>query len=78
MSRNAMGTWLKYGAFEEAQRDFERARSVYERALDVDHRNTTLWLKCSPPARTSTHANPHASPRLTRPSTHTAPTRCCG
>ena len=28
MSRNAMGTWLKYAAFEEAQRDFERARSV--------------------------------------------------
>ncbi|WAR18187.1 CRNL1-like protein [Mya arenaria] len=23
----------------------ERARSVYERALDVDHRNITLWLK---------------------------------
>ena len=57
MSRNAMGTWLKYGSFEEAQRDFERARSVYERALDVDHRNTTLWLKYS--SRTS---NPHLLP----------------
>jgi crooked neck len=22
-----------------------RARSVYERALDVDHRNITLWLR---------------------------------
>lgn len=22
-----------------------RARSIYERALDVDHRNITLWLK---------------------------------
>ena len=33
MSRHAIGTWLKYAAFEEAQRDFERARSVYERAL---------------------------------------------
>ena len=22
-----------------------RARSVYERALDIDHRNITLWLK---------------------------------
>lgn len=22
-----------------------RARSIYERALDVDHRNVTLWLK---------------------------------
>lgn len=25
--------------------DFFRARSIYERALDVDHRNITLWLK---------------------------------
>lgn len=24
---------------------FFRARSIYERALDVDHRNITLWLK---------------------------------
>lgn len=24
---------------------FLRARSIYERALDVDHRNITLWLK---------------------------------
>ena len=45
MSKHAIGTWLKYAAFEEAQRDFERMRSVYERAVDVDHRNTTLWLK---------------------------------
>jgi len=22
-----------------------RARSVYERALDIDHRNITVWLK---------------------------------
>ena len=22
-----------------------RARSIYERALDVDHRNITIWLK---------------------------------
>jgi tetratricopeptide (TPR) repeat protein len=24
---------------------FHRARSIYERALDVDHRNITLWLR---------------------------------
>ena len=24
---------------------FYRARSIYERALDVDHRNIALWLK---------------------------------
>jgi crooked neck len=26
---------------------FHRARSIYERALDVDHRNITLWLRYS-------------------------------
>ena len=57
MSRNAMGTWLKYAAFEEAQRDFERARSVYERALDVDHRNTTLWLKYAEMEMRNRHIN---------------------
>lgn len=30
-------TYLLYSNF--------RARSIYERALDVDHRNITLWLK---------------------------------
>ena len=45
MNRNAIGAWIKYAAFEEAQRDFERARSVYERAIDVDHRNVNIWLK---------------------------------
>jgi len=57
MSRNAKGTWLKYGSFEEAQRDFERARSVYERALDVDHRNTTLWLKYAEMEMRNRHIN---------------------
>jgi crooked neck len=57
MSRNAMGTWLKYAAFEEAQRDFERARSVYERALDVDHRNSMLWLKYAEMEMRNRHIN---------------------
>ena len=57
MSRNAMGTWLKYAAFEEAQRDFDRARSVYERAVDVDHRNTTLWLKYAEMEMRNRHIN---------------------
>ena len=65
MSRNAMGTWLKYAAFEEQQRDFERARSVYERALDVNHRNTTLWLKYSLAPSTQTSC-PRLSPRASR------------
>ena len=57
MSRNAIGTWLKYAAFEEAQRDFERSRSVYERAIDVDHRNTTLWLKYAEMEMRNRHLN---------------------
>jgi crooked neck len=57
MSKHAVGTWLKYAAFEEAQRDFERARSVYERAIDVDHRNTTLWLKYAEMEMRNRHIN---------------------
>eukprot|EP00965_Chrysotila_dentata_P216027 6189128-Pleurochrysis_carterae.AAC.2 len=57
MNRNAIGAWLKYAAFEEAQRDFERARSVYERALDVDHRNSTIWLKYAEMEMRNRHIN---------------------
>ncbi|XP_073000059.1 uncharacterized protein [Typha latifolia] len=37
--------WVKYAAWEEQQTDFMRARSVWERALEVDYRSHTLWLK---------------------------------
>ncbi|KAK9114221.1 hypothetical protein Syun_021018 [Stephania yunnanensis] len=37
--------WIKYAKWEESQKDFARARSVWERALEVDYRNPTLWLK---------------------------------
>ena len=57
MNRNAVGSWIKYAAFEEAQRDFERARSVYERAIDVDHRNTALWLKYAEMEMRNRHIN---------------------
>ena len=39
------GVWVKYAQWEEQQKDFRRARSVWERALETDHRNTSLWLK---------------------------------
>ena len=32
---------MKYAAWEESQNEFERARSVYERCLDVDYRKFT-------------------------------------
>jgi crooked neck len=37
--------WVKYAQWEEQQKDFRRARSVWERALEADSRNTSIWLK---------------------------------
>ncbi|CAJ2647081.1 unnamed protein product [Trifolium pratense] len=37
--------WVKYAEWEESQKDFDRARSVWERVLEVDYKNHTLWLK---------------------------------
>lgn len=36
---------MKYAQWEESQKDFRRARSVWERALEADHRNVSIWLK---------------------------------
>ena len=44
-NRSVMSNWIKYARWEESQNEMSRARSVYERALDVDHRNITVWLK---------------------------------
>ncbi|XP_060670702.1 uncharacterized protein LOC112488786 [Ziziphus jujuba] len=39
-------TWIKYAHWEgESQKDLRRARSVYERALEVDYRNHSTWIK---------------------------------
>jgi len=43
--REHIGTWVKYARFEEENKELERARSIYERALEVDHRGPLLWLK---------------------------------
>ncbi|CAN1751072.1 Crooked neck-like protein 1 [Linum perenne] len=40
-----ISVWVKYAQWEESQKDFSRARSVWERALEVDYRQHTLWLK---------------------------------
>ncbi|KAA8528264.1 hypothetical protein F0562_035485 [Nyssa sinensis] len=37
--------WIKYAKWEESQKDFNRARSVWERCLEVHKGNHTLWLK---------------------------------
>ncbi|CAA0382256.1 unnamed protein product [Arabidopsis thaliana] len=38
--------WVRYAQWEESQMDLERARSVWERALEGEnYRNHTLWVK---------------------------------
>lgn len=36
---------MQYATWEEKQKDFRRARSVWERALDVNYNAVNLWLK---------------------------------
>ena len=43
--REHIGNWVKYARFEEENKEYERARSVFERALEVDHRSSQLWLR---------------------------------
>lgn len=43
--RQNIGCWVRYANWESSQQEFDRARSIYERALDVDYRNQSLWLK---------------------------------
>ena len=43
--REDMGNWVKYARFEEDNKEFERSRSVFERALEVDHRSSELYLR---------------------------------
>ncbi|CAM9158886.1 unnamed protein product [Heterosigma akashiwo] len=43
--RQHLGTWHKYAKWEESQKEYERARSIYERALDVDFKSVSLWMK---------------------------------
>lgn len=41
----ALPCCLQYAQWEEGQKDFRRARSVWERALEVTYTNPTTWLK---------------------------------
>ncbi|EPZ37048.1 hypothetical protein O9G_004459 [Rozella allomycis CSF55] len=44
-NRMAIGLWLKYARWEEDQRELVRARSVYDRCLQMDARSVTAWIK---------------------------------
>ena len=37
--------WTRYAAFELEQKEYKRARSIFERALDVDSTSVQLWLR---------------------------------
>lgn len=43
-NRSHTPLWIRYARWEEDQREFVRARSIWERALDTDYRNPVLWL----------------------------------
>mmetsp|Transcript_17721 Transcript_17721/g.26883 ORF Transcript_17721/g.26883 Transcript_17721/m.26883 type:complete len:692 (-) Transcript_17721:3304-5379(-) len=43
--RDHIGNWVKYSRFEEDNKEYERARSIFERALEVDHRSSELWIR---------------------------------
>ena len=69
-----MGTWLKYAAWEASQKEWERARSVYERCLDVDYKHHQTWLRY---AEVGLHPPP-PPPHRVPPSVHSlACVRCC-
>ncbi|XP_048191671.1 crooked neck-like protein 1 [Perognathus longimembris pacificus] len=43
-NRTVLRNWIKYARWEESLKEIQRARSIYERALDVDYGNIPLWL----------------------------------
>lgn len=44
-NRINMNNWMRYAQWELEQKEFRRARSVFERALDVDSTSVVLWMR---------------------------------
>lgn len=44
-SRISLKNWLQYSAWELEQKEFDRARSIFERALNIHANNVTLWIR---------------------------------
>ncbi|KAI9928771.1 NineTeen Complex (NTC) component [Aspergillus wentii] len=44
-NRINMNNWMRYAAWELEQKEFRRARSIFERALDVDPTSVILWIR---------------------------------
>jgi len=43
-NKGNVGNWIKYANWENTLKEVERARSIFERALDVDATSPPLWL----------------------------------
>jgi crooked neck len=46
-NRQNLNNWLRYAQWELDQKEFARARSVFERALDVHPNSPPLWMRYS-------------------------------
>lgn len=44
-NRINMNNWMRYAQFELENKEFRRARSIFERALDVDSTSVVLWIR---------------------------------
>ncbi|KAK9770718.1 hypothetical protein SCAR479_12607 [Seiridium cardinale] len=44
-NRINMNNWMRYAQWELEQKEYRRARSVFERALDVDSTSVILWIR---------------------------------
>ena len=44
-NRINMNNWMRYAQWELEQKEFRRARSIFERALDVDPTSVVLWIR---------------------------------
>lgn len=44
-NRMQIANWIRYAKWEESISELQRSRSVFERALDIEHRNVGLWLQ---------------------------------
>eukprot|EP00834_Sanchytrium_tribonematis_P003310 NODE_124_length_17341_cov_0.560028.p2 type:complete len:665 gc:universal NODE_124_length_17341_cov_0.560028:9609-11603(+) len=40
-----IGLWINYSTFEMQLKNWDRARSIFERMLDIDYRNLKIWFK---------------------------------
>lgn len=44
-NRINMNNWMRYATWELEQKEYKRARSVFERALDVSSTHVALWMR---------------------------------